>query len=122
MSSTIEVIWTEVRRRKDESLDETLLHRTAVPFNMCAKVTMTGEIRIIEQEKFEITWQPADATEIRRQIIEDARELVRERGIDKALSFALTPREFVLLDGYVSRVIGFATVAALRPLEQRKAA
>ena len=64
MFSPIEVHWVEVRFREDDNRDQTLFHVNAIPFNMYAKITVAGEVRISEQEKFEVRAHLTHATEV----------------------------------------------------------
>ena len=126
MVSTIEVHWRELRFREEDVQDESPFHCTAVPFNMWAQIGTGGDVRIIEQEKFEITAHRAEVTEARQEIIERARKEAYERGIARPSQFGLTPKEFPVSLGYRSRVVGFATVSAfcrhLEPLPRRQRA
>ena len=122
MVSTIEVHWKELRFREEDAQDESPFHCTAVPFNMYAQIGAGGEVRIMEQEKFEIRAQRADVTAAREEIITHARKEVNEKGITRPSQFGLTPKEFPVARGYRSRVVGFATVSAFEPPTRRQMA
>jgi hypothetical protein len=122
MVSTIEVHWRELRFREEEIQDESPIPSKAVPFDMFAQIGTGGEVRIMEQEEFEIRAQLADVTEARAGIIKHARKEVEEKGITRPTRFGLTPKEFPVARGFRSRVVGFATVSALEPPPRRLAA
>jgi hypothetical protein len=77
---------------------------------MYAQIGAGGEVRILEQGKFEIRAQRAEVTKAREEIIEQARKEAGQKGITRSCQFGLTPREFPVARGYRSRVVGFATV------------